>query len=49
MVEIDLEFNTAGVIQLFTDTNRINNSFDYIQYELFNDTNRKSIFDIFNS
>lgn len=48
VVEIDLEFDTAGLVQLSTATNRINSSFDYIQYELFNDPNRKSMFDIFN-
>ena len=48
VVEIDLEFDTAGLVQLFTATNRMNSSFDYIQYELFNDPNRKSMFDIFN-
>lgn len=47
VVEIDLEFDTAGSVQLFSDTNRIDSSFDYIKYELFKDPNRKSMFDIF--
>lgn len=47
VVEIDLEFDTQGYVQLFTDTNRINSSFDYIEYDLFNDPNRKNMFDIF--
>lgn len=48
VVEIDLEFDMISRIQLFSDANRINSSFDFIQYELFNDPNRKSMFDIFN-
>ena len=48
VVEIDLEFNGWSQIQLFSEANRINSSFDFIQYELFNDPNRKSMFDIFN-
>lgn len=47
IVEIDLEFDTKGYVQLFTDTNRINSSFDCIKYDLFNDPNRKNMFDIF--
>lgn len=46
-VEIDLEFDNAPIIQILTETNRFNSSFDYIRYNLFNDPNRKSMYDIF--
>lgn len=47
VVEIDLDFDIVGRVQLFSETNRIDSSFDYIEYELFNDPNRKNMFDIF--
>lgn len=46
-VEIDLEFDNAPSIQLYTDTNKIESSFDFIRYELFNDDNRRNMYDIF--
>lgn len=46
-VEVDLDFDNTPSIQLYTDTNRIANSFDFIRYSLFNDNNRKSMYDIF--
>lgn len=46
-VEINLEFDNTPSIQLYTDSNKIESSFDVIQYELFNDNNRKSMYDIF--
>ncbi|MPQ30557.1 hypothetical protein E4V42_03785 [Clostridium estertheticum] len=49
VVEIDLEFDGNFYVQLCSETNRINSSFDFIQYDLFNDPNRKSMCDIFKS
>lgn len=46
-VEVDLDFDNTPSIQFYTDTNRIANSFDFIRYSLFNDNNRKSMYDIF--
>lgn len=46
-VEIDLEFDYISRVELYTDKNRIENSFDAIRYNLFNDNNRKSMYDIF--
>lgn len=46
-VEFDLEFNNAPTIQLYSSKNRINSSFDFIRYELFNDNNRLNMYDIF--
>lgn len=47
IVEIDLEFGTKGNYELFTKKQRINSSFDNIKYDLFNEKDRKSMFDIF--
>lgn len=47
VVEIDLDFDDYSIIQLYSSTNRINSSFDYIQYKLYNDNNRLSMYDIF--
>ncbi len=47
-VEIDLDFKEPSqTIQLYTKHNRINSSFDFINYNLFNDKNRKCMTDIF--
>ena len=46
-VELDLEFDNAPSIQLYTATNRINGSFDFIQYRLFNDNERNDMYEIF--
>ncbi|MBU5461083.1 hypothetical protein [Anaerostipes sp. MSJ-23] len=46
-VEIDLDFPDAPNIQLYTEQNRIANSFDFIRYKLFNDDNRQSMYDVF--
>lgn len=46
-VEIDLEFDGLNWVQLYSDTNRINTSFDFIEYKLYNDNNRLSMYDIF--
>lgn len=48
-VEIDLEFDGLNWVQLYSDTNRINTPFDFIQYQLYNDNNRLSMYDIFRS
>lgn len=48
-VELDLEFDRFPVIQLYTKTNRINSSFDFISYNLFNDSSRKNMYAIFQS
>lgn len=47
VVEFDLDFDMRQYIQLYTETNRINSSFDYISYNLFNDPNRKNMHEIF--
>lgn len=46
-VELDLEFDHTPIIQLYTSTNRINSSFDYIQYQLFNNNERSNMYEIF--
>lgn len=46
-VELDMEFDHAPIIQLYTRTNRVNNSFDFIRYKLFNDNERSSMYEIF--
>ena len=46
-VEIDLEFDGLNWVQLYSDTNRVNTSFDFIEYKLYNDNNRLSMYDIF--
>ena len=48
-VEIDLEFDGLNWVQLYSDTNKITTSFDFIQYQLYNDNNRLSMYDIFKS
>ena len=47
LVELDLEFDHAPLIQLYTSTNRINSSFDFIRYQLFNDNERSNMYEIF--
>ncbi|HSH52245.1 MAG TPA: hypothetical protein VK982_11040 [Bacteroidales bacterium] len=49
VVEIDLEFDNSPVIQLYTQSNRINSMFDCVEYNLFNDPNRKNMYGIFRS
>ena len=46
-VELDLEFEHAPIIQLYTSTNRINSSFDFVRYQLFNDNGRSNMYEIF--
>lgn len=46
-VEVDLEFDNFPLVQLYTENNRINTSFDFIKYNLFNDPKRLSMYDIF--
>lgn len=46
-VELDMEFDHAPIIQLYTRTNRVNNSFGFIRYKLFNDNERSSMYEIF--
>lgn len=48
-VEIDLEFDGLNWVQLYSDANKITTSFDFIQYQLYNDNNRLSMYDIFRS
>jgi hypothetical protein len=45
--EMDLEFNNSAHIQLYSANNRINSSFDFVQYKLYNDTERLSMYEIF--
>lgn len=47
--ELDLEFDNTPIVQLYTKTNRINSCYDHIFYKLFNDPNRKSMYDIFDN
>ena len=47
LVELDLEFDHAPLIQLYTSTNRINSSFDFIRYQLFNDNESSNMYEIF--
>ena len=42
-----MEFDHAPIIQLYTRTNRVNNSFGFIRYKLFNDNERSSMYEIF--
>lgn len=46
-VEVDLRFDNAPSMQLYTSTNRINSSFDFIRYQLFNDNERSNMYEIF--
>jgi hypothetical protein len=46
-VELDLEFDNMPNIELFTKENKIRSSWDFIEYNLFNDPNRKNMNDIF--
>lgn len=46
-VELDMEFDHAPIIQLYSKTNRINSSFDFIRYKLYNDNERLSMYEIF--
>ncbi|PNQ84108.1 hypothetical protein C1T20_19265 [Paenibacillus polymyxa] len=48
-VELDLEFDNMPNIELYTDSNRIRSSWDFIEYNLFNDPNRKNLYEIFAS
>ncbi|MCB2291185.1 hypothetical protein LGK97_15755 [Clostridium sp. CS001] len=47
VVEIDLEFDGNSAVQLWSETNKIRSSWDFIRYDLHNDPNRKSMYDIF--
>lgn len=47
VVEIDLVFDNSPIIQLYTSSNRINSSFEFIKYKLYKDNNRLSIYNIF--
>lgn len=47
VVELDMEFDNSPIIQLYTKTSRVNSPFDFIRYTLHNDSNRKSMYDIF--
>lgn len=47
VVEIDLEFDGNYDVELWSETSRIRNSWDFIKYDLHNDPKRKSMYDIF--
>ena len=47
MIELDLSFTNGMNIELYSDANRTNNAHEFIQYPLFNDNNRISMYDIF--
>ncbi|MCR4781822.1 MAG: hypothetical protein K5851_03655 [Lachnospiraceae bacterium] len=46
-VEIFPDFEAFPPIVLFTDTAKLASPWDFIQYDLFNDNNRKSMYEIF--
>lgn len=46
-VELDMTFNYIPYLQLYTETNRLRNPFESINYNLFNDPNRSNMNDIF--
>lgn len=46
-VELDLEFQRIPGVRLYTQENKINSSWDFIEYDLFNDPDRASMCDIF--
>lgn len=46
-VELDLEFDYSPIVQLFSRNGEIKSSFDFIQYDLFNELSRKNMYDIF--
>ena len=48
-VELGLQWDLLPTIRLYTDHNSIGSLFQYIQYKLHNDINRKSMYDIFKS
>jgi len=45
--ELDLEFDTTPWIQLYSKYNRIDTSWDFIQYNLHNIKERRNMYDIF--
>lgn len=47
VVELDMEFDNAPIIQFYTKANRVNSSFDFIRYKLYNEDNRLSMYEIF--
>jgi hypothetical protein len=47
-VEIDMEFEDSPQIALVSSQNKISCVWDFVQYNLFNDPDRKSMYDIFN-
>jgi len=47
-VEVDLEFDDSPQIQLITENNKITCPWDFIEYTLFNNPDRKNMYDIFN-
>ncbi len=46
-VELDMSFEGIPYLQLYTSTNRLDNPFHWIKYNLFNDPNRSNMTDIF--
>jgi hypothetical protein len=46
-VELGLHWDLLATIRLYTDHNSIGSLFQYVQYELHNDINRKSMYEIF--
>ncbi|EOU1683157.1 MAG: hypothetical protein E7J22_00790 [Clostridium perfringens] len=46
-VELDMEFKGLPYLQLYSKEKRINNPFEFISYDLFNDPNRSNMYDIF--
>ncbi|CAM4489242.1 hypothetical protein PATY110618_21825 [Paenibacillus typhae] len=48
-VELDLEFDSMPNIELHTDNNNIKNCWEFIQYNLSNDPNRRNMYEIFTS
>ena len=46
-VELDLEFDHSPIVQLYTATDRIDDSTDIICYKLFNDNERSNMYEMF--
>lgn len=46
-IELDMEFQGAPYLELYTTNNRLSSPFQAIEYDLFNDPNRSNMNDIF--
>lgn len=46
-VEMDMEFDNLPMIILSTETNKISNPWEFIEFNLYNDSDRTNMYDIF--